>query len=74
MPVDVAGAEFISDAYEAILQAEREGLLSIIRYEEMSDKAREWNEKNIRKEYENASAHLEYRLFLKGNFPEILKH
>lgn len=73
VPVDVAGAEFIPDAYEAILQAEREGLLSIVRYEEMSDKAREWNEKTIRKEYENASAHPEYRHFLMGNFPEILK-
>ena len=72
MPVDVAGAEFIPDAYEAILQAEQDGLLSIVRYEEMSDKAREWNEKAIRKEYENASEHPEYRHFLKGNFPEIL--
>ena len=45
VPVDVTGAEFIPDAYEAILQAEQEGLLSIVRYEEMSDKAREWNKK-----------------------------
>ena len=72
VPVDVTGMEFIPDAYEAILQAEQEGLLSIVRYEEMSDKAREWNEKAIRKEYENASEHPEYRHFLKGNFPEIL--
>ena len=72
VPVDVKGMEFIPDAYEAILQAEQEGLLSIVRYEEMSDKAREWNEKAIRKEYENASEHPEYRHFLKGNFPEIL--
>ena len=71
-PVRVLDAEYIPDAYEAILQAEQEGLLSIVRYEEMSDKAREWNEKDIRKEYENASEHPEYRHFLKGNFPEIL--
>ena len=70
--VQIPGAEFIPDAYEAILQAEQDGLLSIVRYEEMSDKAREWNEKAIRKEYENASEHPEYRHFLKGNFPEIL--
>lgn len=44
-PVDIAGAEFVPDAYEAILQAEREGLLTILRYEEMSDEMRRWNEK-----------------------------
>ena len=69
----MAGSEFIPDAYEAILQAEREGLLSVVRYEELSEKAKEWNEKTIREEYENASEHPEYRHFLKGNFPRILK-
>lgn len=73
VPVDVAGSEFIPDAYEAILQAEREGLLSVVRYEELPEKAKEWNEKTIREEYENASEHPEYRHFLKGNFPGILK-
>lgn len=73
VPVDVAGSEFISDAYEAILQAEREGLLSVVRYEELSERAKEWNEKTIQEEYENASEHPEYRHFLKGNFPGILK-
>ena len=73
VPVDVAGSEFISDAYEAILQAERKGLLSVVRYEELSERAKEWNEKTIREEYENASEHPEYRHFLKGNFPGILK-
>lgn len=73
VPVDVAGSEFIPDAYESILQAEREGLLSVVRYEELSEKAKEWNEKTIREEYENASEHPEYRHFLKGNFPRILK-
>ena len=72
-PVDITGAEFVPDAYEAILQAEREGLLSVVRYEELSEKAKEWNEKTIREEYENASEHPEYRHFLKGNFPGILK-
>lgn len=70
--VDVSGVEFISDAYEAILQAEREGLITIRRYEEMTDKTREWNRRTIPEEYENASEHPEYRHFLKGNFPEIL--
>ena len=42
IPVDISGVEFIPDAYEAILQAEQEGLLTIIRYEEMNDKMRAW--------------------------------
>lgn len=73
VPVDVSCAEFIPDAYEAILQAEREGLLSVVRYEEMTDKMKAWLERTIREEYAKASEHPEYRHFLKGNFPEILK-
>ena len=72
MPVDISGAEFIPDAYEAILQAEREGLLTIVRYEEMTEKMRQWNQRAILEEYENAADHPEYRHFLKGNFAELL--
>lgn len=71
-PVNVMGVEFIPDAYEAILQAESEGLISIQRFEEMPDKMREWNERSIQKEYEMAEAHPEYRHFLLGNFSDIL--
>ncbi len=49
IPVDISGVEFIPDAYEAILQAEREGLLTIIRYEEMNDKMKAWSKKTILK-------------------------
>ena len=52
IPVDISGVEFIPDAYEAILQAEREGLLTIIRYEEMNDKMKAWSKKTILEEYE----------------------
>ena len=65
--------EYVPDAYEAILLAEREGLITILRYEDMPEKVREWNEKTIKEEYEGASEHPEYRHFLKGNFPNILK-
>ena len=61
------------DAYEAILAAEREGLITIMRYEEMPERMREWNVRTIREEYEEAADHPEYRHFLKGNFTEILK-
>lgn len=70
--VDVSGAEFVPDAYEAILQAEREGLLAVVRYEEMGDRQRAWIKRTVLEEYGNAADHPEYRHFLKGNFPELL--
>ena len=73
IPVKVLNAEYVPDAYEAILQAEREGLITILRYEELPGKAYEWIEKTIKKEYEEATGHPEYRHFLKGNFPDIIK-
>ena len=72
-PVKVAATEYIPDAYEAIMEAERKGLVTIMRYEDMPDKMREWNERTIIEEYKNAAEHPEYRHFLLGNFPEYLK-
>lgn len=51
-PVIVADSEFIPDAYEAILQAERDGLITILRYEDMPEAMKEWNERTIKEEYE----------------------
>lgn len=73
LPVAVTGVEFVPDAYEAILQAERDGLITITRYEEVSEKMKEWNAKTIVEEYENAADHPEYRHFLRGNFPDLIK-
>ncbi|MBQ6341882.1 MAG: hypothetical protein IJI41_02030 [Anaerolineaceae bacterium] len=70
-PVAIDNVEFIPDAYEAILQAERDGLITVMRYEEMSPKMKDWNIRTIREEYQNAADHPEYRHFLKGNFPLI---
>lgn len=71
-PVPVDTVEFVPDAYEAILQAERQGLITILRYEQMSERMRAWNRRTIREEYESAADHPEYRHFLKGNFSDIL--
>ena len=73
LPVPVTGAEFVPDAYEAILQAEREGLIVIRRYGEMTDRMREWNKRTIREEYAAAADHPEYRHFLRGCFADILE-
>ncbi len=35
--VNMSDVEFIPDAYEAILQAEKDGLITIVRYEEIID-------------------------------------
>ena len=70
--VIVEGFEYVHDAYEAILEAEKNGLITILRYEQMPEKMREWNIRTIKEEYENAKDHPEYRHFLKGNFPDIL--
>ena len=72
VPVIVECFEYVHDAYEAILEAEKNGLITILRYEQMPKKMREWNIRTIKKEYENAKDHPEYRHFLKGNFPDIL--
>ncbi|MBR6708617.1 MAG: hypothetical protein IKL84_02945 [Clostridia bacterium] len=68
----VLKAEYVPDAYLAITEAEKNGLLSILRYEEMTQKQRLWLQQAVKKEYEEASEHPEYRHFLRGNFPELI--
>ena len=66
--VAVAGCEFIPDAWEAILQAERERLLVLRRYGEMTEKEADWLRRTIREEYRMAEDHPEYRHFLRAKF------
>ena len=67
-PVPVSGVEFIEDAYAELLHAEKEGLIKIRRYEEMSDKMLGWIEKTIRNEYTEAENEPDYKHFLKAKF------
>ena len=71
-PAKVVKSEYVPDAYLAILEAEKDGLLTVLRYEQMTDKHRLWLKETIKKEYENAADHPEYRHFLRGNFPELI--
>ena len=71
-PVQIQSVEFVPDALEAILDAEKNDLITILRYDEMPPQMREWNRKTIQEEYDNAVKHPEYTHFLKGNFPEII--
>ena len=70
--VAVSAVEYVSDAYEAILEAEEKGVIAIMRYDEMPEKMREWNRRTILQEYKENADHPEYQHFLKGNFPGIL--
>ena len=70
--VTVSSSEYVPDAYEAILEAEENGLIEIMRYDEMPEKMKEWNRRTILREYEENADHPEYRHFLKGNFRGIL--
>lgn len=72
-PTPVAYCEFVPDAYEAILKAEEKGLLSIQRYEDMSQTQLEWIERTIREEYVKAAEQPEYRHFLEGKFPFVIR-
>ncbi len=72
-PVPIKSCEFVPDAYEAILAAEKEGLISILRYEEYNQAQMEWIERTMRTEYEEASDHPEYRHFIEGKFPFVKK-
>ena len=72
-PVQVETAEYIPNTYEAILQAEKEGKLGIVRYEEFIGKREEWLRRIVRSEYESAAEHPEYRHFLMGKFAQYLR-
>ena len=74
IPVPVSNVEFVPDAYEAILEAEAKGLITIIRYDNMPEKMKKWIERIIPEEYKEAGDHPEYRFFLEAKFPDIAKN
>ena len=64
----VVSCDFVPDTYEAILRAEREGLLHILRYAQTGEPFRAWVRQTMLKEYENAAEHPDYRHFIEGKF------
>lgn len=72
----VDNCEFITDAYNEMINAEANGLITILRYNEFISniKRREWLEKTIIDEYRNNSAHPDYRFFLESRFSAIINH
>ena len=72
----VDNCEFIPDAYNEMINAEANGLITILRYNEFISniKRREWLKKTIIDEYRNNSAHPDYRFFLESRSSAIINH
>lgn len=72
----VDNCEFIPNAYNEMINAEANGLITILRYNEFISniKRREWLKKTIIDEYRNNSAHPDYRFFLESRFSAIINH
>lgn len=70
VPVKVMSCEYIPDAYEAILLAEKEGLIAIRRYEDNNEAQLNWIKKTMKEEYRKAIdiEHPEYCHFIEGKF------
>lgn len=70
-PTPVTSCEFVPNAYEAILEAERKGLLVLSRYENLSEVKLAWIEKTMREQYEESADSPDYRHFLEAKFPFV---
>ena len=66
--VEISGCEFIMDAYKEIIKAEENGLIRITRYESLSEAKLKWIADTMKREYEEASEHPEYRYFIENKF------
>lgn len=63
--------EYITDAYEAIIEEVKKGNIILVRYEEFIKLKQEWLERTIIKEYAEAVNKPEYRYFLENKFDFI---
>ncbi len=63
----VDGCEYVADAYEELLKAEKEGKIVIERFETITEQKREWIEKTISNEYDNTDNE-DYKEFLLDKF------
>lgn len=72
-PVEVSGCEYVEDALEELLKAEKSGLISILRYDDFIKTRKDWLINVVKAEYEENESHPEYRFFLKTKFKGILE-
>lgn len=71
-PVNTVKCEFVPDAYQALLTAEKEGKIKINPYKNNSAKMLEWIKKVITEEYNSHTDDVIYRAFLKDKFHHFL--
>ena len=57
-----------------ILEAESKGLISLIRYENQSQKKIDWICKTVKQEYKEAENQPDYRHFLEGKFKDVFEN
>lgn len=69
---EAAHCEYVENALEEILKAEKHGLIRIVRYNDFIKKREEWLKKIIQTEYNKAFNHPEYQFFLKEKFAAYL--
>lgn len=63
-PIKVNGYEYISDAYEAIMTAEKQGLIEIKNYDDfMSEKKKDWLISMIKEQFKTNLNQPDYRFF-----------
>ena len=66
--VKVSGCEFVEDAYDEIIKAEANDLIRVTRFEQLNEAKMNWIANTIKREYENAIDHPEYRYFIVKKF------
>lgn len=65
--------EYIKDAYKAIMLEVKKGNIILVEYEEFIKEKKDWLEKTIKKEYQEAVNNSEYRYFLENKFDFLNK-
>jgi len=65
--------EYIPDAYKAIMDAVNKDEIILVKYTDFIKQKQEWLEKTIKKEYQEADNHPEYKYFLEAKFEFLNK-
>lgn len=72
--ITIDSVEYINDAYEEIIKAEKDGKIRIVKYEELTKEKKDWLKNTIINEYQNSINKPEYRYFLENKFSFIQKN
>ena len=73
VPTKIDFIEYIPDAYVAIMEEVKKGNIVLVKYDEFIKNKKDWLEKTIKREYEEANDQPEYRYFLSSKFDFLKK-